>query len=73
MLIDPFAARLAVELKKRIEAYAPAQAARTAAETESASAGTSPESMIVVTNLKPRQLQGPGERLHDGDAEITTG
>jgi len=50
MLIEPFAARLALELKKRIEAYAPAQAARTAAETESASAGTSPESMIVVSN-----------------------
>jgi len=50
MLIEPFAARLALELKKRIEAYAPAQAARTAAETESASARTSPESMIVVSN-----------------------
>ncbi len=57
MLIEPFASRLASELKKRIEAYAPAQAARTAAETKSASADTSPESMIVVTNTKHRHVE----------------
>jgi amino acid adenylation domain-containing protein len=50
MLIEPFAARLAWELKKRIEAYAPAQAVRTAAENRIPRRGTSPESMIVVSN-----------------------
>jgi aspartate racemase len=40
MLIEPFAARLALELKKRIEGYAPAHAAPTDTETESAFADT---------------------------------